>query len=60
VEPASGKLTIVKTGKSYFHVIPTGKTLLYQTIDIEVVAPVYRKTGGGNIRLTSGGAIRIT
>ncbi|KAA6347962.1 hypothetical protein EZS27_004583 [termite gut metagenome] len=60
VDPASGKLTILKTGKSYFHVIPTGKTSLYQTIDIEVQAPVYRKTGAGGMRLTSSGAIRIT
>lgn len=60
VDPASGKLTIAKTGKSYFHVIPMGKTSLYQTIAIEVLTPVCRKTGTGGIRLTSGGMIRIT
>ncbi|KAA6319795.1 hypothetical protein EZS27_030351 [termite gut metagenome] len=60
VDPVNGKLAVVKTGKSYFHVIPIGNTSLRQTITIEVTAPVCRKTGTGGIRLTSGGAIRIT
>ncbi|KAA6314846.1 hypothetical protein EZS27_034607, partial [termite gut metagenome] len=59
-DPVSGKLTIVKTGKNYFHVIPVGNTSLRQVITIGVTAPVCRKTGTGGIRLTSAGVIRIT
>jgi hypothetical protein len=59
-DPVNGKLAIVKTGKSYFHVIPTGKTSLRQTIAIEVIPSVCRKTGTGNIRLTATGGLRLT
>jgi hypothetical protein len=60
IDPTTGKLIIKKTGKTLFHIIPTGNTSLRKTIEIDVQAPVFRLTGAGTIRLTSAGRIRIT
>lgn len=55
-----GRITVLREGKSVIHVIPTGNTRLYKTIEITVQAPglrmvnsrtILRKLGNGNLRL---------
>ncbi|KAA6351217.1 hypothetical protein EZS27_001363 [termite gut metagenome] len=60
IDPTTGKLMIKKTGKTRFHIIPTGNTSLRKTIEIDVQAPVFRLTGTGTLRITSANAIRLT
>lgn len=59
VDPA-GQLTLNGPGKSRIYVIPTDNTRIYQTIEIEVQAPVMRLTTAGEIRLDERGNIRLT
>lgn len=54
----SGNLTVVGTGSTVFHVIPTQNTELWQEVKITVRTPLIRLTGSGMIRL-NGGKIRI-
>lgn len=54
-----GRITIVGTGKSTVHVIPTCNTALAKTLLIEVVAPVLRKVSNSSLRLTQSGALRF-
>lgn len=54
-----GRITIVGTGKSTVHVIPTCNTALAKTLLIEVVAPALRKVNGSSLRLTQSGALRF-
>lgn len=55
-----GSLTVNEPGISRIHVIPTGNTNIYQTIEIQVVPPAMRLTKDGAIRLNSDGSIRLT
>lgn len=54
-----GRITIVGTGKSTVHVIPTCNTALAKTLLIEVVAPALRKVNSSSLRLTQSGALRF-
>lgn len=54
-----GRITIVGTGKSTVHVIPTCNTALAKTLLIEVVAPALRKATNSSLRLTQSGALRF-
>ena len=54
-----GRITIVETGKSTVHVIPTCNTALAKTLLIEVVAPALRKVNSSSLRLTQSGALRF-
>lgn len=54
-----GRITIVGTGKSTVHVIPTCNTALAKTLFIDVVAPALRKVNSSSLRLTQSGALRF-
>ncbi len=58
VEP-SGAIVAKQPGTSRVHVIPTAGTELYETISIEVSAPVMR-VAGNRLRLDADGNIRLT
>ena len=58
IEP-SGEIQARETGISRVHIIPTQGTRYYKTIQIEVVPPRIRLTGGG-MRLDKEGNIRLT
>lgn len=54
-----GRITVVGSGKSTVHVIPTCNTALAKTLLIEVVAPALRKVNSSSLRLTQSGALRF-
>ncbi|MDR0429887.1 MAG: hypothetical protein LBH58_05345, partial [Tannerellaceae bacterium] len=56
----NGEFTINKPGVSRIHAIPTENTLIYQTIQITVVAAGLRKTKANSIRLMGNGNLRFT
>lgn len=56
VDP-QGNLTVRKTGSATIHIIPAQNTLLAQTIEITVTAPVIRKSGNV-MRKLSGNRVR--
>ena len=55
----TGALSVKHLGTSKFHVVPTMATRLYRTIEITVRNPHLRRIGGGGLRLTSAGHLRI-
>jgi len=58
IEP-SGEILAREVGSSRVHVVPTQGTRYYKTVEIEVVPPRMRLTGGG-MRLDKEGNIRLT
>ncbi len=54
-----GTIILLGVGKSRVRVIAANNTNLYQTVEVEVKAPVARLTSSGKVRLTSNGGIRI-
>lgn len=55
-----GVFMINGVGMSKIHVIPTGNTGIYQTIQIEVQEPGIRLTSGKGMRLSGSGGIILT
>ena len=58
VDP-DGRIMPKHAGRSRVHVVPTGGTEHYKTIEIEIVVPAMRLTGRG-LRLDGSGNIRLT
>ena len=54
-----GRISVVGTGKSTVHVIPTMNTALAKTVIIEVGEPSLRMTSQTSMRFTSTGALRF-
>lgn len=54
-----GRVSVVGTGKSTVHVIPTLNTQLAKTVIIEVGEPSLRMAATASMRLTSAGAMRL-
>lgn len=54
-----GRITVVGTGKSTVHVIPTLNTSLAKSVVIEVGSPTLRKVKAKSLRFTSTGAMRF-
>lgn len=56
----NGDFIILKPGISRIHAIPTENTLIYQTIQITVVAAGLRKVKSNSVRLMGNGSLRFT
>lgn len=54
-----GRISVIGTGKSTVHVIPTMNTALAKTVIIEVGEPSLRMTSQTSMRFTSTGALRF-
>lgn len=59
VQP-DGSLTVNRTGISKIHVIPTENTSIYQTIQITVAEPEFRRVKSNSLRLMGNGSFRLT
>ena len=55
----NGFIQVVRSGKSFVHIIPTENTSIYQTVMIEVLGETLRLVTAFSMRLTSSGAIRL-
>ncbi|MDR3140541.1 MAG: hypothetical protein LBU37_02250 [Tannerellaceae bacterium] len=56
----NGDFMALKPGISRIHAIPTENTLIYQTIQITVVAAGLRKVKSNSLRFTGNGSLRFT
>lgn len=55
-----GKITVLRTGTSEVHIIPTCNTALFKTVQIQVTAPTLRMVNTSRqLRLTASGALRL-
>ena len=52
VDPVTGKVTALKTGRAKVHVIPVQRTLLRKTIEMDVAAPSIRLLSGNRMRVS--------
>ena len=55
-----GRVTVLGRGISTVHIVPTLKTALAQSIQVEVVAPACRLNTAASLRFTQAGGFRLT
>ena len=55
----NGFIQVVRSGKSFVHVIPTENTSIYQTVMIEVLGETLRLVTATSMRLGSSGEMRL-
>ena len=55
-----GRVTVLGRGISTVHIVPTLKTALAKSIQVEVVAPACRINTASSLRFTQAGGFRLT